>query len=139
MPDWKNAQDTPVDFTYDFDSIINWGFLWNGRPQADFVINKKRYGEHKVTQLKKNKFYHLKFTNATGLYHPVHIHGMFFKVLSRNGVKVDEPYFRDTVLLDYNGSIEIGVVPVDNGKWMLHCHLLEHSALGMMTLVEVRD
>jgi FtsP/CotA-like multicopper oxidase with cupredoxin domain len=28
-------------------------------------------------------------------------------------------------------------VPVDRGKWMLHCHVLEHAEAGMMTLFEV--
>ena len=138
VPEWQSAYESTVDFSYDFNSSINWSALWDGGPFSYYVINGKRYGEHKVTQLKYGQFYHLRFTNGTGLYHPIHLHGMFFKVLSRNGVKVDEPYFRDTALLDYNGSIEIGIVPVDVGKWMLHCHLLEHSALGMMTLVEVR-
>jgi FtsP/CotA-like multicopper oxidase with cupredoxin domain len=138
VPGWDDAHETEVDFTYEFNTEINLGLLWNGGPAAYFVINGKQYGEHEITPLKHRQFYHLRFTNGTGLYHPIHIHGMFFKVLSRNGTKVNEPYFRDTVLLDYDGSIEIGVVPVDEGKWMLHCHLLEHSALGMMTLVEVK-
>ena len=139
MPNWSSAHQLPIDYSYDFSTKINFGFLWNGGPTVHFVINEKRYGEHEVTQLKHRKFYHLRFTNGTGLYHPIHLHGMFFKVLSRNGVQVNEPFFRDTALLDYDGSIEIGVVPVDLGKWMLHCHLLEHSALGMMTLVEVTE
>ena len=139
IPNWQQGKPTPVDFSYDFSTRINWQFLWNDGPLTYFVINEKIYREHEVTQFKNRQFYRLRFTNGTGLYHPIHIHGMFFKVLSRNGVPVNEPFFRDTALLDYDGSIEVGVVPVDLGKWMLHCHLLEHSALGMMTLVEVKD
>jgi len=139
IPSWEGALETPVDFTYHFDTKINLGVLWNSGPGAYFEINGKQYGEHEVTQLRKHEFYHLRFTNGTGLYHPIHIHGMFYKVLSRDGVEVNEPFYRDTALLDYDSSIEVGVVPVDTGKWMLHCHLLEHSALGMMTLVEVTE
>lgn len=27
--------------------------------------------------------------------------------------------------------------PEDEGRWMLHCHILEHAESGMMTVVEV--
>ena len=68
----------------------------------------------------------------------MHLHGMSFQVISRNDVPVDEPFSRDTVLVHPKESIEVGVVPVDPGTWMAHCHVLEHAEAGMMTLVEVR-
>jgi FtsP/CotA-like multicopper oxidase with cupredoxin domain len=57
--------------------------------------------------------------------------------LSRNGEPVDEPHFRDTVLVHPKETEEIGTVPTDEGKWMLHCHILEHAESGMMTVVDV--
>jgi FtsP/CotA-like multicopper oxidase with cupredoxin domain len=35
-------------------------------------------------------------------------------------------------------TIDIGLVPLDPGQWMMHCHILEHAEAGMMTLFEVR-
>jgi len=61
------------------------------------------------------------------------------KVLARDGIPVDEPYFRDTALLDYDGSLDIGVVPADLGEWLSHCHLLEHAALGMKSTINVSE
>ena len=72
------------------------------------------------------------------MYHPMHIHGLFFKVLARNGQPVDEPYWRDTVLLHSHDTVDVGTVPLDRGTWMVHCHILEHAESGMMTLVDVR-
>jgi len=69
--------------------------------------------------------------------HPMHIHGQFFKVLSRNGEAVDEPYFRDTVLLRARDVVDVGLVPLDPGEWMMHCHILEHAESGMMTVLSV--
>ncbi len=138
VPVWKTAMDAPLFHTYNFDTKFNWGMLLGGGPSVHFVIDGNVYGEHEVKNLQYREFYRIRFTNATGLYHPIHIHGVFFKVLSRGGEKVNEPFFRDTALLDYDSSLEIGVIPVDLGKWLLHCHLLEHSALGMMTLIEVK-
>jgi FtsP/CotA-like multicopper oxidase with cupredoxin domain len=68
----------------------------------------------------------------------MHMHGLFFKVLARNGTPVDEPYFRDTVLVHAKEVVDVGTVPIDPGRWMAHCHILEHAEAGMMTLVEVR-
>jgi FtsP/CotA-like multicopper oxidase with cupredoxin domain len=67
----------------------------------------------------------------------MHIHGQFFKVVARNGQPVDEPFFRDTVLLKSKDSVDVGIVPLDRGRWMLHCHIQEHAEAGMMTLVDV--
>jgi len=81
----------------------------------------------------------LRFTNESYRLHPMHIHGMFFKLLSCNGQRIYEPHWRDTVLVHPREMVEVGVIPQDEGKWMLHCHILEHAESGMMTLVEVGD
>jgi FtsP/CotA-like multicopper oxidase with cupredoxin domain len=68
----------------------------------------------------------------------MHLHGQFFRLLERNGAPVDEPHWRDTVLLHAKETVEVGLVPIDPGRWMMHCHVLEHAESGMMSLVEVR-
>lgn len=88
--------------------------------------------------LPRGEFSHLRFVNDSARLHPMHIHGVFFKVLARNGTRVDEGHFRDTVLLRARETVDIGLVPEDPGKWMLHCHILEHAESGMMMLIEVR-
>ncbi len=65
------------------------------------------------------------------------LHGQFFQVVARNGTPVDEPFFRDTVLIKRQDTVDIALVPTDWGRWMLHCHILEHAEAGMMALVEV--
>jgi FtsP/CotA-like multicopper oxidase with cupredoxin domain len=62
---------------------------------------------------------------------------MFFRLLARNGRPVDEPFFRDTVLMHSKETIDIGLVPLDVGDWMMHCHILEHAEAGMMTTLRV--
>ena len=64
---------------------------------------------------------------------------MFFKLLARDGVALDEPFFRDTVLIHARETIDIGLVPLDAGDWMMHCHILEHAEAGMMAMIAVRD
>jgi FtsP/CotA-like multicopper oxidase with cupredoxin domain len=44
---------------------------------------------------------------------------------------------RDTVLVHGKETVDVGVVPLDAGNWMMHCHILEHAEAGMMTMLDV--
>ncbi len=73
----------------------------------------------------------LTLRNATAWWHPIHLHGHTFRVLSRNGVPTAQREWRDTVLLAPREEAEIAFVGDNPGDWMLHCHVLEHHAGGM--------
>lgn len=75
--------------------------------------------------------------NDTRWPHAIHLHGHHFKVLSRNGAPVAGEEWRDTVLTSPGERVEIAFVADNPGKWMLHCHMLEHQAAGMMSWFEV--
>jgi FtsP/CotA-like multicopper oxidase with cupredoxin domain len=85
--------------------------------------------------------------NRTQEFHAFHIHGIHFVMMEWNGHKVDEPFLRDTVNVEYwNGTSEkypsvklrmdfrgpnaVGILPY-------HCHLLEHQDNGMMGILRV--
>jgi FtsP/CotA-like multicopper oxidase with cupredoxin domain len=68
--------------------------------------------------------------------HPIHLHGMQFQVLERQGVGhegyVDEGW-KDTVLLMPGERIRLLVRFGDYpGLFLYHCHNLEHEDMGMM-------
>jgi FtsP/CotA-like multicopper oxidase with cupredoxin domain len=88
-------------------------------------------------RLERARFAKIRFVNDSARLHPMHIHGVFFKVLARGGRAVDERHWRDTVLVRPRETVDIGLVPLDIGRWMLHCHILEHAESGMMTLIDV--
>jgi FtsP/CotA-like multicopper oxidase with cupredoxin domain len=77
------------------------------------------------------------FRNDTAWHHPMHLHGHFFRVLSRNGVPTPHREWRDTVLLGPQERAEVAFVADNPGDWMLHCHVLDHQAGGMMGIVRV--
>jgi FtsP/CotA-like multicopper oxidase with cupredoxin domain len=79
----------------------------------------------------------IRINNPLGPEHPFHLHGQLFSVLSRNGQPADEPGLRDTVRVTGQSEVVIAVEFTNPGTWMYHCHILEHSDLGMMALVEV--
>jgi FtsP/CotA-like multicopper oxidase with cupredoxin domain len=79
----------------------------------------------------------LALANDTDWHHPIHLHGHFFRVLSRNGRPTRFREWRDTVLLPPRERAEIAFVADNPGDWMFHCHVLEHQAAGMMATLRV--
>lgn len=137
IPDWEDALFAEVDQEYKLNAKRTGGSV-GMMGGIQWTINGKAYPEYEPFELKYNEFNKIKFTNESFRLHPMHLHGQFFKVISRNGKAVDEPYFRDTVLVKSKETIEIGLVPLDKGEWLQHCHIQEHAEAGMMTIVEVK-
>jgi FtsP/CotA-like multicopper oxidase with cupredoxin domain len=79
----------------------------------------------------------LELVNDTRWFHPIHLHGHVFRVLSRNGGATRYREWRDTVLLGPDERAEIAFVADNPGGWMFHCHVLEHQVTGMMAVIRV--
>jgi FtsP/CotA-like multicopper oxidase with cupredoxin domain len=75
--------------------------------------------------------------NDTRWPHAMHLHGHHFRVLSRDGAPTREAPWRDTELMEGGEAIEIAFMADNPGRWLLHCHMLEHQAGGMITWLEV--
>jgi FtsP/CotA-like multicopper oxidase with cupredoxin domain len=136
IPRWSDVLDAPIAHTFKLNAQSGgpFGIAWT----IDGVAFMSH--EHAMpasATLTRGKVQRLHFTNESPRIHPIHTHGMFFRLLARNGVPVDEPFFRDTVLIHAKEEIDIGVVPTDAGTWMMHCHILEHAEAGMMTTIDV--
>ena len=83
-----------------------------------------------------------RFTTGGNAPHPVHVHGASFQVVSRSGGRARlypwERGWKDTVLLKDNETVDIwirldsGYTGPTRGRYVLHCHKLEHEDMGMM-------
>ena len=78
--------------------------------------------------------------DSGGWHHPVHVHLVDFKILSRNG-RPPFPYEvgpKDVVYLGEGETVRV-VARFDEGvgKYMMHCHNLVHEDHDMMTQFEV--
>ena len=77
------------------------------------------------------------FFNPSQAIHPMHVHGVHFQVVERNGsidnVWPEEQGWKDTVLLFPFDRVRV-LLRFDRypGVFMLHCHNLEHEDDGMM-------
>jgi FtsP/CotA-like multicopper oxidase with cupredoxin domain len=70
--------------------------------------------------------------------HIFHIHTNPFQLTKVNGVALPEPIWLDTAVLPRNGSMTFRSRFLDfTGRYMLHCHMMNHEELGMMQVVEV--
>jgi len=70
--------------------------------------------------------------------HPFHLHGFSFQVLSVDGVAREGVSWEDVVNLPPRSTTRIAWRPDDRpGRWMYHCHILEHHAAGMMAHFDV--
>jgi len=76
--------------------------------------------------------------NLVGMDHPFHLHGFQFQVFERNGEPVSQTKWEDTVNVPGFEDARF-IVRYDNypGKWMFHCHILDHEDQGMMGVLEV--
>jgi len=81
----------------------------------------------------------LRIDNRTAWHHPMHLHGHAFRLLRRDGEPLARPEWRDTVTLAPRESVDVAFVADNPGDWMFHCHVLEHQAGGMMSLLRVRE
>jgi FtsP/CotA-like multicopper oxidase with cupredoxin domain len=79
----------------------------------------------------------LNLNNDTAWWHPIHLHGHSFRVISRNGKPTAHREWQDTVLMPPRETAEIAFVADNPGDWMFHCHVLEHQAAGMMANLRV--
>jgi FtsP/CotA-like multicopper oxidase with cupredoxin domain len=121
-----------VEKTWDLNAVrggkfgIGWTMnqkLWPDADKADYSLGIPR----KIV-----------FKNSSLRLHPMHIHGVFFRVLARNGQQAVETFTRDTVLVGPRESVTIGFVPEHPGIWLTHCHIQSHAEAGMMTTIEVK-
>ena len=128
------------------------GELINGRTLAR--MHKQFWAFNGIAGMDKEPFFSaktgetviLRMVNETLWPHAIHLHGHHFEVLKRgsNGSPnlttaggIEKSALRDTVLLQRDEAVEIAFKADNPGKWMLHCHMIEHQASGMGTWFEV--
>jgi spore coat protein A len=82
------------------------------------------------------------FVNHSNRVHPMHLHGFLFRILKRSSGPVsaaDRLGFKDTVGVLANETVTVlaWFAPY-GGKYVFHCHALEHADRAMMLQMEVQ-
>jgi FtsP/CotA-like multicopper oxidase with cupredoxin domain len=89
-----------------------------------------------LAELKLGRSYVIDMENLTPQSHPMHLHGMSFRVLSSSTRQV-QPVISDTYLIQPNEKVQLGFVADNPGDWLLHCHIIEHQKSGMTSYIRV--
>jgi FtsP/CotA-like multicopper oxidase with cupredoxin domain len=110
------------------------GGVWaiNGRSATE-----SDHSHAPLLTLAHNRSHVLELVNDTAWWHPIHLHGHSFRIVSRNGTRDPRQPLVDTSLLPPRERAEIAFVADNPGDWMFHCHVLEHQASGMMATIRV--
>ena len=106
------------------------------RKGLKFVVNSETH--HHDVPVKVGELQVWDIVNDTLMDHPFHLHGFFFQVVEVNGKAPGFLSWEDTVNIPPRSRVRIAWMPDDRpGRWMYHCHILEHHASGMMAHFDV--
>ena len=72
--------------------------------------------------------------NDTMMSHPIHLHGMFFDLVTAED---DHKPRKHTIVVKPADKLSLDISANAPGDWAFHCHLLYHMHAGMMQVVSV--
>ncbi|MEK5400297.1 multicopper oxidase family protein [Paenibacillus sp. FSL K6-2859] len=102
-----------------------------------YTINGKVFPETDSIKVDKGEKVKVTFVNQSKTDdHPMHLHGHFFQVLSKNGKPIEgSPVIKDTLNVKPGEEYVVAFEADNPGNWMFHCHDLHHASAGMVTNV----
>jgi len=108
-----------------------------------FYINGQKFamGSSPMLTVQTGSYEHWRISNQTHEVHPFHIHQVHFLVYARNGVRLRQQEWLDTVNVPTMGSVDLVMDftdPIIRGTSLFHCHLLNHEDKGMMAKIVFR-
>lgn len=145
-PDLENAVNVPLVMTGGAMGRLG-AVSYQGKPLSrdDTIRTKQMWAFNGIANLAKEPLFRVergqtvvvKTENKTGWIHGMHVHGHHFQILSRQREELPSLHWRDTFVIDGDETVDIAFVADNPGKWLLHCHMLEHAAAGMQSWFEV--
>lgn len=110
-----------------------------------FTINGKAFPSTETITVKKGERVRLRLMGIGQFIHPMHLHGMSFKIVATDGHPVPEAaqLTKDTISVAPGERYDIEFTATELGKWMLHCHILHHTTNdnidpgGLMLMINV--
>jgi FtsP/CotA-like multicopper oxidase with cupredoxin domain len=127
------------------------GMMMRGRGMGSGMMDMMRSGKiwfingvahlghvhEPMLTLRRGRSCVLVMKNETAWWHPMHLHGHAFRVMSRNGKPTQYREWQDTVLMAPREKVDVAFVADNPGDWMFHCHILGHQESGMMGVIRV--
>jgi FtsP/CotA-like multicopper oxidase with cupredoxin domain len=97
-----------------------------------FTINNEAYPNITPVMGAMNTIEVWEVQNESEMDHPFHLHGMEFQVVDPAGATLGSRGWKDTVNVPQLSTVRFAVRFDAPGRWMYHCHILEHAERGMI-------
>jgi len=98
-----------------------------------WTINGEAYPNTAPLLIRRGERVQIAMRNDTSMWHPMHLHGHFFRVLQGAG---DDAPLKHTVNVAPKGTARIEFIADNPGRWIFHCHNLYHFEAGMARVFE---
>jgi FtsP/CotA-like multicopper oxidase with cupredoxin domain len=110
-----------------------------------FTINGKAFPATETIKAKVGQRIRLRLAGIGQFVHPMHLHGVPFKIVATDGHPVPEAaqLTKDTVSVAPGERYDIEFIATEPGEWMFHCHIPHHTTNngeepgGLMLVVDV--
>ena len=93
-------------------------------------INDQVYPRAEPLLIRPGDRVRLSLANQTAMWHPMHLHGHFFRLLEP-GVDATFAPLKHTVNVGPKQTVKIEFLADNPGRWFFHCHNLYHLEAGM--------
>lgn len=120
----------PEKVKYDVDAIYEMASWKIGGSESEnvFTLNGKAFPETPELQVKKGQRVRIRLINASAEEsHVMHLHGYTFKIIASDGNLIVNPKSANTIDLGPSQTVDISFIANNPGKWMFHCHILDHT------------
>lgn len=97
-----------------------WRYQWS--------INGKALSAADSILVHQGEILRIRMVNETMMYHPMHLHGHFFRVMNARGAYSP---LKHTVIVPPMRTVTIELLANEPGDWFFHCHVLYHMMTGM--------
>lgn len=131
--------DPPGKKTYDKDFVVmlnEWqvrdGKTYAAMPGMNepnyFTVNGKAFPDIPTINVRKGERVRVRLIGAGQFEHPMHLHGMSFKIVATDGNPVPEvaQLTKDTIPVHPGERFDVEFVADNPGQWAFHCHILHH-------------
>jgi FtsP/CotA-like multicopper oxidase with cupredoxin domain len=105
--------------------------LTGGGPDYLWGLNGKASMHDTLFTVREGERISVMMHNMTGMAHPMHLHGHYFKVTAIGTTAIDGA-LRDVVLVPPMETVTVTFDADNPGTWAFHCHHLYHMNAGMM-------
>jgi FtsP/CotA-like multicopper oxidase with cupredoxin domain len=137
---WGNAEPVPTDANTPVRAIeLSEREPVEAGESPAFFINGRAFPEVPIIAATSGAIEIWEFHNMSEMDHPMHLHGMFFQVLESEGEPPLAKGWKDTVNVKSHADVRVAVRFGEAGRWMYHCHILEHAERGMMAELSLSE